>query len=227
MQGVDPTLSPVDTLATGGGLLAFLEVLALRRSIVALAALPALAGGARAEPIDLAGIASDLAFIEAQAAKTVASLGSPSLYPISGGETGTWATVGPSEWTSGFFPGELWLLYQATGSAQWEIEARVWTAPLASQASRRDTHDVGFIIGTSFGNAYRLTRDPACKATILTAAASLTARFNPKVGAVRSWDFGPWQYPVIVDNMMNLGPLQWGAANRGDASWADIAATYA
>ena len=38
-------------------------------------------------------------------------------------------------WTTGFFPGQLWLLYQATGSPQWLAAAQQWTAPLASQAS--------------------------------------------------------------------------------------------
>jgi unsaturated chondroitin disaccharide hydrolase len=195
--------------------------------ISALLALAALAGAAHAAPIDLAGINSDLKFVEIQAEKTVASLGSTSLFPISGGETGPWATVDASDWTSGFFPGELWLLYQATGSPRWKFCAEAWTASLASQATRRDTHDVGFIIGTSFGNAYRLTGDPAFRQKILVAAASLAQRYNPKVGAIRSWDFGPWLYPVIVDNMMNLGPLQWGASHGGAPIWAEIAAAHA
>ena len=184
--------------------------------------------GASASTLNLTGIAADLKFIEAQARKTVASLTPDySSYPSAGGEKGTWATVSASNWTSGFFPGELWLLYQATGSAKWLADAQAWTAPLASQATRTDTHDVGFIIGTSFGNAYRLTGDPSYNAEILTAAASLATRYNPTVGAVRSWDFGSWQYPVIIDNMMNLGPLQWGATHGGNPAWGVEAATHA
>jgi unsaturated chondroitin disaccharide hydrolase len=171
-------------------------------------------------------IAADLNFIEAQAQKTVASL-SPGAYPRSGGQTGTWHTVSASDWTSGFFPGELWLLYQATGSAQWLSDAQAWTAPLASQATRTDTHDVGFIIGESFGNGYRLTGDAAYKSEILTAAGSLATRYNPTVGAVRSWSFGSWSYPVIIDNMMTLGPLQWGATHGGDPTWGADAARHA
>jgi unsaturated chondroitin disaccharide hydrolase len=208
-------------------LLGLAKVSVPRRLFMALGLLTALTAAARAAPIDLAGVTSDLKFIETQAAKTVASLGSTFVYPISGGETGTWLTVDASDWTSGFFPGELWLLYQATESPKWETYARAWTAPLASQATRTDTHDVGFIIGTSFGNGYRLTGDPSYIGKILTGAASLTLRFNPTVGAIRSWDFGPWQYPVIIDNMMNLGLLQWGATNGGDPQWANVAAKHA
>jgi unsaturated chondroitin disaccharide hydrolase len=173
-------------------------------------------------------VTADLNFIEAQAQKTVASF-RPGDFPFAGGQMGTWTTVGASDWTSGFFPGELWLLYQATGSAQWLTDAKNWTAPLASQATETDRHDVGFIIGESFGNGYRLTGDPTYKSEILTAAASLATRYNPTVGAIKSWSFSPWQnqFPVIIDNMMTLGPLQWGATHGGDPSWAVDAATHA
>ena len=96
-----------------------------------------------------------------------------------------------------------------------------------SQATRTDTHDVGFIIGESFGNGYRLTGDTTYKSEILTDPASLAQRYNPTVGAVRSWSFGPWQYPVIIDNMMTLGPLEWGAKHGGNLSWGVDAATLA
>ncbi len=200
-----------------------------RLFVFALASIPLLAGEANASPLGLSGIATDLSFVETQAAKTLASLGAPSgsNYPSFGGDSGTWNTVSASSWTSGFFPGELWLLYQATGSPQWLADAQAWTAPLASQATRTDTHDVGFIIGESFGNGYRLTGNPGYATEILTAGASLATRYNPTVGAVRSWSWGPWQYPVIIDNMMTLGPLQWGAVNGGDSAWAGYAKTHA
>ncbi len=162
------------------------------------------------------------------------SLGSPaSGYPVSGGDSGTWTTTSPSSgsqgWTSGFFPGQLWLLYQATGSPQWLAAARQWTAPLAPQASapRVDPTDIGFIIGTSFGNGYRLTGDPSYKGVLTTAGQSLASFYNSNVGAVRSWTFGTWKFPVIVDSMMTLGPLQWGAGNGGSPAWAGMAATHA
>jgi unsaturated chondroitin disaccharide hydrolase len=212
-----------------------------RLALIAWASITCLMSQARATPLDTSqGIAKDLSFIETQVTKTLktlTSLGSPSptpLYPVSGGDSGTWKTTSPSSgsqgWTSGFFPGQLWLLYQATGSPQWLAAARQWTAPLASQASsvtRIDPTDIGFIIGTSFGNGYRLTGDPSYKNVLLTAGGSLASLYNSKVGAVRSWTFGPWQFPVIVDSMMTLGPLQWGASNGGSSAWAGIAATHA
>jgi unsaturated chondroitin disaccharide hydrolase len=213
-----------------------------RLVLLASASIICLTSQAGATSLD---IASDLSFIEAQVTKTLGSLGSSPapgnpLYPVSGGDSGTWTTTSPSSgsrgWTTGFFPGQLWLLYQATGSPQWLKAAQAWTAPLASQASlvtspRVDPTDIGFIIGTSFGNGYRLTGDPSYKPVLITAGNSLASVYNPTVGAVRSWTFPPYEPPnhfaVIVDSMMALGPLQWGAGNGGNPGWASIASTHA
>ena len=211
----------------------------MQRLALASASIICLMSEAVAGPLDTSqGIATDLSFIEAQVTKTLNSLGSSPapgnpLYPVSGGDSGTWTTTSPSSgsqgWTTGFFPGQLWLLYQATGSQQWLTAAQAWTAPLASQATapRIDPTDIGFIIGTSFGNGYRLTGDPTYKNVLLSAGGSLASLYNSNVGAVRSWTFGPYHFPVIIDSMMTLGPLQWGAGNGGDPAWAGIASTHA
>ena len=205
------------------------------RALFALALIACLPSGARAQALD---IGSDLSFIETQVGATLTSLGSPaSGYPVSRGNTGTWTTVSPSDpgsgWTSGFFPGELWLLYQATGSNTWATAANTWTIPLESQASTirpADPTDIGFIIGTSVGNGYRLTGNPTYKSTLLAAGNTLASLYNPTVGAVSSWtfgSFGPPNFTVIIDSMMTLGPLQWGATNGGMSSWATDATTHA
>ena len=216
-----------------------------RLALIALASITCLMSEARAAALDSPqGIASDLSFIESQVTKTLNSLGSSPapgnpLYPVLGGDSGTWTTTSPSDgaqgWTSGFFPGELWLLYQATGSTAWRDAAQAWTAPLVSQTGARpvDPTDIGFIIGTSFGNGYRLTGDPSYKSVLLTTGGTLASPslYNSKVGAVLSWTFPPYEPPnhfaVIVDSMMTLGPLQWGAGNGGSSTWAGIAATHA
>ena len=58
----------------------------------------------------------------------------------------------------------------------------------------------------SFGNGLRLTGDKSYEEVLLTGARSLATRFKPEVGLIRSWDHNrdKWQYPVIIDNMMNL-----------------------
>src|SRR3954468_21477991 len=177
--------------------------------------------------INTAGIQTDLNFAATQMDKTVTSLGSSTVFPRSGGDTGVWKTVTAAAWTSGFFPGELWLLYQATGQTKWRDVAASWTQSLASQATRTDTHDLGFMIGNTFGNGYRLTGTPSYLPVIEQAATSLATRYSATVGAIRSWSFGSWSYPVIIDNMMNLTPLLWGAQHGGDSGWTGMAVTHA
>jgi unsaturated chondroitin disaccharide hydrolase len=210
-----------------------------RLALFSFAAIACLPSEARAQALDtLPGIASDLSFIETQVGATLTSLGSPaSGYPVYGGNTGTWTTVSPSDpgsgWTSGFFPGELWLLYQATDSKTWLNAANTWTMPLESQASTvrpADPTDIGFIIGTSVGNGYRLTGNSTYKSTLIAAGNTLAGLYNSKVGAVSSWtfgSFGPPNFTVIIDSMMTLGPLQWGATNGGMSYWATDATTHA
>ena len=205
-----------------------------RLALIALASIPCFMSEADAASLD---IAKDLSFIEQQVTKTLDSLGSvPAanpLYPVSGGDSGTWTTRSPSNvaqgWTTGFFPGQLWLLYQATRSTKWLDAAQAWTAPLATQDGGRpnDPTDIGFIIGTSFGNGYRLTGDPDYKQILNTTGTSLSLLYNSKVGAVQSWTFPEYHFPVIIDSMMTLGPLQWGASNGGSSTWAGMANTHA
>lgn len=76
--------------------------------------------------------------------------------------------VASSGWTSGFFPGELWYLYEFTGKKEWESEARKFTANIEKEKFNGGTHDMGFKIYCSFGNGYRLTNDPHYKATVRT-----------------------------------------------------------
>src|SRR3984957_9862810 len=205
-----------------------------RLVLIACASVTCLMSQASATPLDSQGIATDLSFIETQVTKTLTSLGSPaSGYPVSGGDSGTWTTTTPSSgsmgWTTGFFPGQLWLLYQATGSQQWLTAAQAWTAPLASQAGGLplDPTDIGFIIGTSFVKGYRLKGDPAYKQVLNSTGSSFSLLYYSKDGAVQSWTFPQFRFPVIIDSMMTLGPLQWGASNGGNPGWAAIAATHA
>jgi len=140
---------------------------------------------------------------------------------------GSWKAVDASNWASGFFCGCQWLLYEWTGASDWRDRAMTWSADLEGQKNDRGSHDVGFQILSSFGNGYRLTGDPSYREVILDAAESLASRFDPTVGCVRSWDFGSWQFPVIIDNLMNLELFLWAAANGGDPQYREMAISHA
>lgn len=137
-------------------------------------------------------------------------------------EHGSLRTVANKDWTAGFFPGSLWYLFEATGDAKWKSLATQYTAKLAREKDNRGTHDVGFILNSSYGNALRLTGDPADRAVLLAGAASLSTRFNPTVGSIKSWDRPPTEYtfPVIIDNLMNLELLTSAARLAGTRTGA-------
>lgn len=129
-------------------------------------------------------------------------------------EKGELVTANIRWWTSGFFPGSLWLLYEHTGDEELRQYAEQFTSRLESLKDYTGTHDLGFMVFCSYGNGYRLTGNEAYKAVINQASASLATRFNETVGCIRSWNTGRKERPeedyiVIIDNMMNLEMLEW------------------
>ncbi len=144
-------------------------------------------------------------------------------------ENGELKLVASKDWTSGFFPGELWYLYELTKNEKWKQEAIKFTAPIEQEKFNGKTHDMGFKVYCSFGNGYRLTNSQHYKEVIIKAAQTLATRFNPKVGALRSWDHNTdkWDFPVIIDNMLNLELLFEATKLSGDSSFYKIAVAHA
>jgi rhamnogalacturonyl hydrolase YesR len=149
------------------------------------------------------------------------------LIPRSINKDGTLKLVKSNDWCSGFFAGSLWYLYDLTADMYWEQQALQWTRPLAVEQYNKTTHDLGFMIYNSYGNAFKHTKDSNDKNVIIQAAKSIASRFNPKVGVMRSWDRSNWQYPVIIDNMMNLELLFEASKLTGDNYYRNIAIRHA
>jgi len=132
-------------------------------------------------------------------------------------------------WCSGFFPGSLWYIYENTKSPEILDYAKLYTDRIEREKYTVDNHDVGFMLYCSFGNGLRLTGEQRYKEVLLTGARSLATRFHSKVGLIRSWDHNQkvWQYPVIIDNIMNLELLLWAAKYSGDPQFKNIALSHA
>ncbi len=133
-------------------------------------------------------------------------------------------------WCSGFFPGVLWLLYNADSDEKTREYAEFYSQRIEDQKYTTDNHDVGFILMSSFGNGLKNTNNPSYEDVLLTGAKSLSTRFNERVGAIRSWDHNNnnmWQYPVIIDNMMNLELLTKAFKQSGDSTFMKIAISHA
>lgn len=137
--------------------------------------------------------------------------------------------VRSKDWTSGFFPGVLWYLYEYTGDVQWKKQAQKYTSCIEPEKWNAGTHDMGFKIYCSFGTGYKLTKDSSYRSIIIQSAKTLSKRFYPKVGCIRSWDHSrdKWSFPVIIDNMMNLELLFAATELTGDSSFYKIAVSHA
>lgn len=151
------------------------------------------------------------------------------LCPRTINEDGSLKVVRGGDWTSGFFAGTLWYMYEMTGEESWKEKAIAFTSALEKEQYNGSNHDVGFRMFCSYGNALRLTGDEAHIPVLMQSAKTLIARYNDEVGCIKSWDFNEevWQCPVIIDNMMNLELLFWASEQSGDPVYREIALTHA
>ena len=161
-------------------------------------------------------------------AKSIEGLKSDTaVFPRSFSKEGKMLWVGKHDWTSGFYPGSLWYAYELTGDSTLGKYARKLTNQLKSIQNYRGTHDVGFMMYCSYGNAFRLKPQVSDEPVLVNAAKSLASRYSPVTKTIRSWDFGKWSYPVIIDNMMNLELLFWASRTTKNDSYKNMAIQHA
>ena len=152
----------------------------------------------------------------------------PDQLPRTFNAEGNLITSNSGWWCSGFVPGTLWYLYEYSQSATLLDNARNYTTRIEKEKYNKGTHDLGFMLYCSFGNGYRLTGDTAYRSIMLIGAESLASRFNPKIGCIQSWNANEkWQFPVIIDNMMNLEFLFWSSKVSGNPKYRDICISHA
>ena len=144
-------------------------------------------------------------------------------------ENGNIVMVPSKDWTSGFFPGILWMMYELEGDKFWKESAIQFTLPLEQEKMNGTTHDMGFKMYCSFGKAWHDTGNPEYRDILIQSAKTLSKRFQPQIGCIRSWDHNDdkWDFPVIIDNMMNLELLFWAAKETGNQMFKEIAVTHA
>ena len=142
-------------------------------------------------------------------------------------DKGKFVAVHPRDWTSGFFPGSLWLIYEQGGDPAMRSAAEDYTKRVESIQHFTGHHDVGFMLGCSYGEGVRIVGDPSYPPILVQGARSLSTRYSPATGVIRSWDAKQWKYPVIVDNMMNLELLWYAYRQTGEPAFRDIAISHA
>lgn len=143
-------------------------------------------------------------------------------------------TVGKYDWTSGFFPGNLWYMYELTKDEKWKNEAIKYTEVLDTIQYWEGNHDVGFIMYCSYGNGLKFGSQNKYKDIIIQTAESLSKRYNDTTKVIKSWErqkswdkVTTWYYPVIIDNMMNLELLFEATLLSGNEKYKNIAVQHA
>ena len=149
-------------------------------------------------------------------------------FPRSTNSDGSLHAVDAYDWTSGFYPGLLWYAFETSGDSLFLKEAVKWTDALEEIQYDSSTHDLGFMLYCSYGNAIRLTGDEMYAPILEQGARTLITRYNEKTGCIQSWGSSEkWQFPVIIDNMMNLEYLFYATKTTGDSLFYDIAISHA
>lgn len=173
-------------------------------------------------------------FVKGQFNNTLAVAKYPEEFPRTINKNGGLENTDKYEWTSGFFAGNLWYMYQLTGDLKWKAEAEKWTVALDTIQYWSGIHDIGFMINCSYGNGLKFAGKKDYEKVMVQAAKSLIKRYNPIVKCIKSWDYRKawndtteWFYPVIIDNMMNLELLFEASRLSGDSTYYHIAVQHA
>ena len=138
---------------------------------------------------------------------------------------GTLINDGIGWWCSGFYPGSLWYIWQYGQDPEIQALAEKHTARLDTLIRRKTDHDIGFQINCSYGNG--LSVHPEYDAYMFQCAEKLAARYDPCPSVIKSWDNPKWEYPVIIDNMMNLELLMEEARRHDDDELKEVAYSHA
>ncbi len=132
-------------------------------------------------------------------------------------------------WTNGFWPGMMWLMYDATKNDEYKITAEVSEKLLDEALKNYDAlhHDVGFMWHIASGANYAFTGNKESYVRNMYAANVLAGRYNLKGGYIRAWNGEGKEGYAIIDCMMNIPLLYWASRESMDERFKSIAMSHA
>ncbi len=141
---------------------------------------------------------------------------------------GIYPAIENKEWTTGFWPGELWLACLVTGGEVFAHAAGIQVESFLKRIKTRsfvDHHDMGFLYSPSCVAAWQIKRDAHAREAALLAADNLISRFQEKGQFLQAWgEMGAADnYRYIIDCLLNLPLLYWASDETGDGKYRDIA----
>lgn len=140
-----------------------------------------------------------------------------------------------TDWTNGFWTGELWLAYEyymkggrESYAGALRRAAEVQVASFYQRIVKReqvDHHDMGFLYTPSCVAAYKLTGSGQAREAAVLAAEQLITRYHPVGEFIQAWGpmNAPENYRLIIDCLLNLPLLYWASEETGDGKYREIA----
>ena len=156
----------------------------------------------------------------------------PGLYPAPTSIDKVYPALPNEDWTPGFWTGQLWLAYEATGEALFREEGLARVPDFRRRLDERigvETHDLGFLYTLSCVAPWRLLGHELSRAAALKAATLLVSRYFEKAGIIQAWgnlDDPNQRGRIIVDCAMNLPLLFWASKETGDPYYREAAAAH-
>lgn len=137
------------------------------------------------------------------------------------------------DWTTSFYSGMLWLLWEHTGDKKYLDALEPHLASFCQRVEKPgnvDTHDLGFLYSLSCGPAVLLREDGRARGCFLKAADYLLARYFPKAGIIQAW--GDLNDPanrgrMIIDCLLNLPLLYQASRLTGRGEYRAAAYSHA
>jgi unsaturated chondroitin disaccharide hydrolase len=144
-------------------------------------------------------------------------------FPAPASRNNVYPEIANIDWTAGFWPGLLWLAYEATWDDQFSRAATAIFSSFAERLEKRihiDHHELGFLYTLSALSRYKLTGKENARSLAIRAADHLLARYHDRLGIIQAW--GDIQDPqqqgrLIIDGLMNLPLLYWAGQTTGDS----------
>ncbi|SNY90220.1 unsaturated chondroitin disaccharide hydrolase [Cohaesibacter sp. ES.047] len=137
-----------------------------------------------------------------------------------------------TQWTCGFWPGEVWLAYEWSGNEVFRHAAQIQVQSFLHRIENKievDHHDMGFLYSPTCVAAWKLVGDEDGRKAAILAAEQLISRYHSVGRFIQAWGQmgAPENYRYIIDCLLNLPLLYWASAETGDSKYADIARIHA
>lgn len=152
-------------------------------------------------------------------------------FPAANSEDNFYHEFENTDWTEGFWTGELWLAYEQSGNEKLKNAALKQVDNFLYRIENKintDHHDMGFLYSPSCVAAYKLTGSEIGRKAALLAADNLMTRFQKKGGFFQAWGkMGDIDnYRLIIDCLMNMPLLFWASETTGDSKYKEKAETH-